>query len=176
MIIYLITPVNDNFLQKDSLYSIISYLQFRGVKYYLSIIKESFKKHLTYENRQIKSGACNQWGYKWNVGNLLCRKEEDYSKDCFRNDDIFQLAYLVNFLLYNCTHTVFKLYTYISCNVTVWFIHRNSRSLFLFFFLIFRLRFDILTWGIKVYSWQCRKKYQWISISAMLASFISRKN
>lgn len=44
MIIYLITPVNDNFLQKDSLYSIISYLQFRGVKYYLSIIKESFKK------------------------------------------------------------------------------------------------------------------------------------
>lgn len=60
MIIYLITPVNDNFLQKDSLYSIISYLQFRGVKYYLSIIKESFKKHRTYENRQIKSGACNQ--------------------------------------------------------------------------------------------------------------------
>lgn len=161
---------------KNSLYSIISYLQFRGVKYYLSIIKESFEKHLTYKNRQIKFGACNQWGYRWNVGNLLCRKEEDYSKDCYRNDDIFQFAHLVNFLLYNCTHTVFKLYTYISCNVTIWFIHRNSRSLFLFFFLIFRLRFDILTWGIKVYSGQCRKKYQLIFISATLASFISLKN
>lgn len=119
---------------KNSLYSIISYLQFCEVKYYLSIIKESFEKHLTYKNRQIKFGACNQWGYRWNVGNLLCRKEEDYSKDCYRNDDIFQFAYLVNFLLYNCTHTVFKLYTYISCNVTIWFIHRNNRSLFLVFF------------------------------------------
>lgn len=73
--------------------------------------------------------------------------------------------------------TVFKLYTYISCNVTIWFIHRYSRSLFLFFFLIFRLRFDILTWGIKVYSGQCRKNInEYLFLQRSLLSYPVKTN
>lgn len=74
MIIYLITHVNDNFYKKIAyivLYLTCSSAEWNSISL---LLKKVLKKHLTYENRQIKSGACNQWGYKWNEGVFIMSK------------------------------------------------------------------------------------------------------